>query len=57
MASFIGFPTLFDPNKTYTFHISRLGTIFKLEIMMGTKPRVLKEIMVVDKEKAEAVFK
>ncbi len=50
-------PTLFDPNKAYTFHISRLGTIFKLDIVMGTKPRVLKEILVVDKEKAEAVFK
>jgi predicted metalloprotease with PDZ domain len=49
-------PTLFEVDKVYTFHISRLGTLLKLDVMVGKKPRVLKEIIVVDKEKTQNLF-
>ena len=48
---------LFKPGQSYEFVISRLGRLFNLDVRMEKRPRILKEIKVVDKAKAEAALR
>lgn len=48
---------IFNPGQKYEFVISRLGKLFNLDIRMEKRPKVLKEIKVVDKNLAQAAFK
>lgn len=42
--------------KTYTFTISRLDKLYEIPVTIGTEPRILKDIQVIDEEKALKVF-
>lgn len=44
------------PGKSYTLQVARLGELIEIEIMMGKKPRSLKEIKVLDEKKALDCF-
>jgi predicted metalloprotease with PDZ domain len=48
--------SILTPEKSYTLTISRLEKIFEIEVLVGRSPRLLKQIKVVDKDKALEVF-
>lgn len=48
--------TILTPEKTYSFTISRLDKLFEVQVTVGVKPRTLKEIKIVDEEKALKAF-
>ncbi|MAX67537.1 MAG: PDZ domain-containing protein [Bacteriovoracaceae bacterium] len=50
------FKKIFEAQQRYSMTISRLGTIYKLTFDMGTQPRVLKQILVQDEQKAMECF-
>lgn len=49
--------SILTSEKSYTFTISRLEKIYDIEVTVGTEPRVLKDILIVDEQKASDVFK
>lgn len=49
--------SILEVNKNYEMIISRSGKLERIEILVGTTPRILKEIAVVDKALAEKSFK
>ena len=48
--------SILEVNKNYEMIISRSGKLEKIEILVGTTPRILKEIAVVDRALAEKSF-
>jgi predicted metalloprotease with PDZ domain len=48
--------SIMSAEKTYTFTISRLEKLFEVEVTIGSTPKTLKEIKVVDENKAMDTF-
>ena len=51
------FDKIFKPGQHYEFVVARLGKLYNLDVRIEKRPKLLKEIRVADKKKAEAVFK
>lgn len=45
-----------SPGQTYEFVVARLGKLYNLDVRVENRPKVLKEIKVIDKEKVESTF-
>lgn len=48
---------ILTPDKPYVFTVSRLEKLFEIPVTVGSEPRVLKDIVIVDEQKALELFK
>jgi predicted metalloprotease with PDZ domain len=48
---------ILTPEKPYVFTVSRLEKLFEIHVTVGSEPRVLKDIVIVDEQKALVLFK